>query len=110
MSTLDRRSFLATTAAVGGAAALSLTNKAAPAAEDTSSLLKTLHTKFAANLEIWWTKLPFLERVKQAAAFGFPAIEFWPWQGKDVDAIAKLTKELGLVVAALLAIGHMGIE
>src|SRR5262245_20045960 len=104
MSSLDRRSFLATSA-VGGVAALSLSTQRASAAEDTSSLGKTPHTKFAVNCEMWYTKLPFLDRVKQAAALGFPAIEFWPWQGKDIDAIAKLSKELGIAIAQFSAWG-----
>src|SRR5262245_1703832 len=59
----------------------------------------TPKTRFAANCEMWWGRLPFLERIKKAHELGFPAIEFWPWRGKDVEAIAKLTQELGLEVA-----------
>ena len=33
---------------------------------------KTPHTKFAVNIEMWWTKLPFLDRIRQAAELGFP--------------------------------------
>jgi hydroxypyruvate isomerase len=65
----------------------------------------TPKTKFAANCEMWWTKLPFLERIKKAHELGFPAIEFWPWRGKDVAAIAALTKELGIAVAQFTAWG-----
>ncbi len=105
MSTLDRRQFITASAALGGAAALSLEAHPTAAAEDTSSLGKTPHTKFAANVEMWWTKLPFLDRVKQAAAFGYPAIEFWPWQNKDVGALAKLSKDLGIAIAQFTAWG-----
>jgi hydroxypyruvate isomerase len=66
---------------------------------------KTPHTKFAANVEMWWRDLPFLERIQKAAEFGYPAIEFWPWQNKDVDAIAALTRELGIAVAQFTAWG-----
>jgi hydroxypyruvate isomerase len=59
----------------------------------------TPKTKFAANVEMWWRKLPLLDRIRQAHALGFPAIEFWPWRQKDLDAIAKLTRELGITVA-----------
>jgi hydroxypyruvate isomerase len=30
---------------------------------------------------------------------GFPAIEFWPPKGKDIDAVAQLTQKLGVEVA-----------
>ena len=103
MANLDRRSFLAASAAVGGAAALSLAQSRA--AEEDSSIGKTPHTKFAVNVEMWWTKLPFLDRVKQTAALGFPAIEFWPWQNKDIPALAKLTKDLGITIAQFTAWG-----
>lgn len=62
-------------------------------------------TKFAANVEMWWRRLPFLDRIRAAAAAGFGAIEFWPFQGKDVAAIAALTGELGLEVAQFTAWG-----
>lgn len=65
----------------------------------------TPKTRFAANLEMWWGNLPFLDRIRQAHALGFPAVEFWPWRGKDIDAIAALTKELGLEVAQFTAWG-----
>lgn len=45
--------------------------------------------KFAANIEMWWTHLPFTERIEQAAKAGFKAVEFWEYQDKDIDAIAK---------------------
>jgi len=62
-------------------------------------------TKFAVNLEIWWSKLPFLDRIRKAAEFGYPGFEFWPYQGKDIDAIAALTRELKIEVAQFLAWG-----
>lgn len=65
----------------------------------------TQKTRFAANVEMWWTGLPFLDRIRQAHALGFPAIEFWPWRGKDLDGIAQLTKELGIEVAQFTAWG-----
>ena len=53
-------------------------------------------TKFAVNVEMWFTQLPFLERIRKAAELGFPAIEMWPFQGRDLDAIGALTQELGI--------------
>lgn len=73
--------------------------------QDPALPARTAKTRFAANVEMWWTRLPFLERVERAAALGFPAIEFWPWRGKDVAAIAELTQKLGIEVAQFTAWG-----
>lgn len=73
--------------------------------ESPATLGKTPHTKFAVNVEMWWSRLPFLDRVRQTAALGFPAIELWPWQNKNVPALAKLCGELGLAVAQFTAWG-----
>jgi hypothetical protein len=66
MSRIERRTFLG---AAAGSGLLVAGAAGARAAEekpevDTSSLGKTPHTKFACNLEMWWRKLPFLERVQ----------------------------------------------
>ena len=108
MSRIDRRGFIGTT--LIGSAAVAAQSSAAPAAApaddgDTSTIGRTPNTKFAVNVEMWWSRLPFLDRVRAAAALGFPAIEFWPWESKDVAAIADLTGELGLEVAQFTAWG-----
>lgn len=106
MSPLDRRTFLNASLAAGAAGCLApVASRAVAADEDTSKLGKTPHTKFAANCEMWWTKLPFLDRVKAAISFGYPAIEFWPWQGKDLAALEKLSKDNGLAIAQFTAWG-----
>ena len=66
---------------------------------------RTPHTRFAVNVEMWWRALPFLDRIRRAAELGFPAIEFWPWRGKDLDAVGGLCRELGLEVAQFTAWG-----
>jgi len=66
---------------------------------------RTPHTRFAVNIEMWWTGLPFLERIARAASLGFPAVEFWPWKGKDIAAIAALCAELSIEVAQFTAWG-----
>ena len=73
----------------------------------TSAIGKTPHTKFAINIEMWWNQLPFLDRIKKTAEYGFPAVEFWPWQGKDIDAIAKLCQDLSITVAQFTAWGFV---
>src|SRR5688500_19910013 len=104
---LARRHFLA---AGISAAALASGQTAATAQEtkaelDVSKLGKTTHTKFAVNVEMWWTKLPFLDRLKKVAEFGYSGYEMWPYQGKDLKAIARLNEELGLECAQFTAWG-----
>lgn len=102
LTALNRRTFLGSTL-IAGTSATAL--HAADSAIDVSQIGKTPHTRFAVNIEMWWTKLPFLERFKMAAKYGFPAVEFWPWQGRDIDAIAALCKELGIAIAQFTAWG-----
>jgi len=104
MSSLSRRAFLGSTAVAAGAAALNQSAAAEPEI-DRSTIGKTPHTKFAVNCEMWFGKLPFLDRIKAAAALGFPAIELWPWQGKDIPAIASLSRDLGISIAQFTAWG-----
>lgn len=103
--TLSRRHLLA----AAPAAALAGLPTARALAQDPAARparpAATPKTKFAANVEMWWGGLPFLDRIRAAHALGFPAIEFWPWRGKDVAAIAALTKELGMTVAQFTAWG-----
>ena len=50
-----------------------------------------------------WTRLPFLDRIRKVKDAGFSHYEFWPWRGKDIDAIVKLNQELGLTTAQFSA-------
>ncbi|HXV64313.1 MAG TPA: TIM barrel protein [Vicinamibacteria bacterium] len=77
----------------------------APLAAGYQPVPRKFKTQFAVNVETWWRDLSFLERLDHAAAAGFPAIEFWPWRGKDIEAIAAKTRELGLVVTQFTAWG-----
>jgi len=94
MSALDRRSLIA-------AAGLASLGAAAPRPQESVKSLpgRTPHTRFAVNIEMWFGGMPYPERMRAAAALGFPAVEFWPWQGKDLDAIDATRKELGLEIA-----------
>jgi len=65
----------------------------------------TFKTRFAVNVEMWWTDLPFLERLDRAAEAGFSAFEFWPWRDKDIDAIASKSRALGLTPTQFTAWG-----
>ena len=100
----ERRTFLG--AAVAAAAGATVSTNTAKADEPADATLgKTPHTRFAVNLEMWWNRLPFLERMKNAAALGFPGVEFWPYEGKDIDGIIKLRDELGIEIAQFSAWG-----
>lgn len=95
--TSNRRSFLSASAVLAAGAVS--TSPTAAAEEDVARLGRTPHTRFAVNLELWWRQLPFLQRIEQAARLGFRAIEFWPWQNKDIRAVAAACTKLKLEVA-----------
>lgn len=101
-----RRTFLESAIVLAGGAAFS-TTAAAATDDDHSQLGKTPHTKFAVNVEMWWRKLPFIERIKQAAALGFPAIEFWPYEGKKLDEVSRTCQDLNLAIAQFTAWGFV---
>lgn len=62
-------------------------------------------TKFAVNCEMWWSRLPFLRRLEAAARLGFTAVEFWPWRGKDINAVAETCQRLKLTISQFSAWG-----
>ncbi len=101
MTTPDRRAFLGTVTA--SSAVLGSVALAAEKAPEKPG--RTPHTKFAVNVEMWWSKRPFLERLERSAALGFPAVEFWPWENKDIPAVAKKCQELNLEIAQFTAWG-----
>jgi hydroxypyruvate isomerase len=72
-----------------------------------SSIGRTERTQFALNVEMWWTRLPFLKRIEEAAKLGFPAVEFWPWRNKKIDQIKRLCEELKIEVAQFTAWGFV---
>ncbi|REK19293.1 MAG: hydroxypyruvate isomerase [Planctomycetota bacterium] len=104
-----RRTFLESALVLAGGATLSTSHRAAAAEEtpDPSTLGQTPHTKFAVNVEMWWGRLPFLQRLEQAAALGFPAVEFWPYENKDIDAVARTCTDLNLDIAQFTAWGFV---
>src|SRR5687768_14751972 len=98
----NRRTFLKT-AAAATACGVVAGAQAGPVGD--TELGKTPHTRFAVNVEMWWPKLPFVRRLEEAARLGFPAVEFWPWQGKDIKAIADACKRLKIEIAQFTAWG-----
>lgn len=110
MAPLDRRTFLSTAAAgssvVAAGSLVSNTSAAEAAPEgDSERVGQTPHTKFAVNIEMWWRKLPLLDRIRKTAELGFPAVEFWPWQGKPLDEMAELCGSLDVDIAQFTAWG-----
>ncbi|MBK8101107.1 MAG: TIM barrel protein [Planctomycetes bacterium] len=99
----DRRQLLA--ALPASAAAFATTRLQDPQGKAPDKPAATPKTRFAANIEMWWGGMPVLDKIRAAHTLGFPAIEFWPWRGKDVAAIAALTQELGMAVAQFTAWG-----
>jgi len=97
MKNVTRRNFIGTgTLAVTMGALLGKGYAMCKKQPPVSTLGKTANTKFSVNVEMWWTDLPFHERIQKAADLGFPAIEFWSYEGKDLDAIKSTCDQLGL--------------
>lgn len=63
----------------------------------------TRNTRFAVNVEMWYGGKSFMEKIELAAKFGYPAIEFWPYENKDIPAAAKLLKEKNVAVSQFTA-------
>src|SRR5262245_10570764 len=98
--TTNRRSFLT----AGAVAATAGFGSAFAKAEEKPG--KTKNTKFAVNIEMWWRKeKDYLKRLEAAAALGFPAVEIWPWEGKDINAVAETCERLGLQITQFTAWG-----
>src|SRR5262245_28468172 len=64
-----------------------------PEPNDPAKPGKTKNTRFAVNCEMWWSKLPYEDRLRAAAALGYPAVELWDYKNKNVDSIAKVAEE-----------------
>jgi len=106
MTSIDRRTLLAASSAVLAAPRLpGFGADAVQAATQQSALGRTPHTRFAVNVEMWFGKLPFLDRLRAAADLGYGAVEFWPWRGKDLDALDKLRHDLKLEIGQFTAWG-----
>lgn len=54
-------------------------------------------------LETFFTDRPFLERLPVAREAGFRAVGFWSWKDKNIAAVGREARRLGLEVAAFSA-------
>lgn len=101
---LDRRQLLA-----AGALAATLMPNVSHADDvrpfDVERPGRTPNTPFAVNVEMWFGRKTFLEKIQMAADFGFPAIEFWPYEGKPIAEAAELLRERSIAVSQFTAWG-----
>jgi hydroxypyruvate isomerase len=102
---MNRRNFLA---AAGSGAATAVASSASPVSAqltppETGSPGDGTWLTYAVNVEMTWTKLPFLDRLRKVKEAGFSHYEFWPWRGKDIEGILKLNEELGLTAVQFSA-------
>jgi hydroxypyruvate isomerase len=58
----------------------------------------------AVNIEMWFEG-GFVSRIRQAHALGFPAVEFWTWRDKEIDAGSAVLRELGMTATQFTAWG-----
>src|SRR5579859_6036381 len=101
--TPDRRSFLSAGALAAASAGLSPSSGHARYVEKPGT---TKNTKFAVNIEMWWRKeKDYVKRLEAAAALGFTAVELWPWENKDQNAVADTCERLGLTITQFTAWG-----
>ena len=105
MSGHNRREFVIATTAAFSAASFATAGAQDTEKIDISRIGKTPHTKFAVNVEMWWKQMPFLDRIRRTAEYGFPAFEMWPYENKDLGALTKLKEKLGIELAQFTAWG-----
>lgn len=62
-------------------------------------------TPFAVNIEMWFEGTRFGKRVENAAALGFPAIEFWFYKDRDMMELARRLNDHGMSATQFTAWG-----
>lgn len=65
----------------------------------------TLHTPFAVNIEMWFGKLSFAQKIRRAAELGYQAVEFWFAGDQDMDAMRAAMDETGVTATQFTAWG-----
>ena len=61
-------------------------------------------------IEMVLRDLPPAERIRAVADAGVDAVEFWGWEGKDLDALEAALKDAGLPLAAFCTPGGMMVD
>lgn len=61
--------------------------------------------QLSACIEVLFTEgdAPFEERVRRAAEAGLPAVEFWTWRDKNLEAVAGALEETGLALTSFVS-------
>ncbi len=52
-------------------------------------------------LEMLFQDQPFADRIGTAARLGYPAVEFWDWRDKDLNAMVEACERHGVTIAAM---------
>lgn len=103
---IDRRNFLTTAAALSVAGGAGVVGATESTGDDGSNPLPWGKTRFAANIEMWsFGGVSHPDRIREAAKLGYPAVEFWPWRGKNLEEIIKACDETGVEVAQFIGWG-----
>jgi len=55
--------------------------------------------KYSACIELLFSEVSFIERIKMAKKSGFDAVEFWLWKTKDIELIKKECKKNDIKVS-----------
>jgi hydroxypyruvate isomerase len=58
--------------------------------------------KFSVCVEMVFNGLPFLQRLEKVRDAGLSAFEFWGWLEKDIEAVNRKRKELGMKVTSFV--------
>lgn len=110
MRNISRRGLLTAAGLAAGISATATTTARAAAAPAAATFVDeverpgaTRNTRFAVNVEMWFGGRSFLEKIELAAKFGYPAIEFWPWENKPLAEAAALLKERQVAVSQFTA-------
>jgi hydroxypyruvate isomerase len=59
--------------------------------------------KLSICIEMFWTALPFEQRIPLVKQAGYRAFEFWNWSSKDLDKVRAAQQETGLAVAGMVS-------
>jgi len=94
-----RRHFLGTAATAAAAAGIFGSAARAAPVPSAEAAKGAGNPRLSACIEALFTGKPFEERLDAVKAAGLGAYEFWGWRGKNLDALAKKGKELGLEAA-----------
>lgn len=60
----------------------------------------TQNIELAINIETIYGELDICEKIHKVSAAGFHAVEFWGWDGRDIEKVQKTCKECGVKVRA----------